>query len=72
MTRLDAIALLFTATVIYTLLIIIFRNLGGEQMTDYEIYLEKYATKHEITKEEAESHYIVREVKKYYEELQNV
>ena len=41
-------------------------------MTDYEIYLAKYCTKHNLTKEEAEKHCIVREVKKYYEELQNL
>lgn len=38
-------------------------------MTDYEIYLEKYMTKHELTKEEAENHLIVKIVKKYYEEV---
>lgn len=41
-------------------------------MTDYEIYLDRYCTEYNLTKEEAEKHYIVREVKKYYEELQNV
>lgn len=36
-------------------------------MTDYELYLEKFATKHEITKEEAEQMLIVKETKKFYE-----
>lgn len=40
-------------------------------MTDYEIYVEKYATEFEITKAEAETHAIVKIVKKYYEELNN-
>lgn len=40
-------------------------------MTKYEEYLEKYATKHKITIEEAESHLIVKIVKKFYEESDN-
>lgn len=40
-------------------------------MTDYEIYVEKYATIYKITKAEAETHAIVKEVKKYYEESNN-
>lgn len=37
-------------------------------MSDYEEYLEKYATKHKITIEEAESHLIVKIIKRFYEE----
>lgn len=37
-------------------------------MSDYEEYLERYCRKHKITKEEAESHALVKEIKKYYEE----
>lgn len=38
-------------------------------MSDFEAYLERYCKKHNITKEEAEAHALVKEVKKYYEEL---
>lgn len=38
-------------------------------MTDFEIYVERYCEQHKCTKEEAESHKLVREVKKYYGEL---
>lgn len=37
-------------------------------MTEYEKYLEKYCIKHEISKEEAEQHKLVKEAKAYYEE----
>lgn len=36
-------------------------------MSDYEQYLEKYCKKHKISKEEAEKHALVKEVKKQYE-----
>lgn len=36
-------------------------------MTSYEEYLEKYCTKHEVSKEEAEKHALVKEAKKHYE-----
>ncbi len=34
-----------------------------EKKSDYEEYLEKYCTKHRISREEAERHYLVREYK---------
>lgn len=36
--------------------------------SDYEEYLEKYCEKRRISRAEAEQHYLVREVKKIYEE----
>lgn len=38
---------------------------------DFDRYLEKYGTKHKITKEEAEKHVIVQEVKAQYEKKDN-
>lgn len=35
---------------------------------DYERYLEKYCNKHKISKEEAEKHELLQEVKKHYEQ----
>ena len=37
-------------------------------MSDYEIYLERYCEKRNIPKEVAETHLIVKLVKKSYEE----
>lgn len=37
-------------------------------MNDIDIYVERYCKKHNGTKEEAETHKLVQEVKKYYEE----
>lgn len=37
-------------------------------MSKYEEYLEKYCKKHEIAKEVAENHSLVKEVKKHYEQ----
>lgn len=34
---------------------------------DFEKYLEKYCAKHDISKEEAEKHAIVKDVRKQYE-----
>ena len=39
-----------------------------EKKSDYEEYLEKYCTKHRISREEAERHLLVREYKKECEE----
>lgn len=41
-------------------------------MDNYAQYLRHYAHQHGITIEEAESHSIVKEVKKYYEEKEDV
>ena len=35
--------------------------------TDFDIYVEKYSTKHKITTEEAKQHKLVKEVKEYYD-----
>lgn len=40
-------------------------------MSDYEIYVEKYSRDLHISKEEAETHAIVQETKKFYEESDN-
>lgn len=34
---------------------------------DYERYLEKFCTKHHLTREEAEEHNLIKTVKRYYE-----
>lgn len=34
---------------------------------DYELYLERYCEQHKISKEKAEKHSLVREIKSYYE-----
>ena len=34
---------------------------------DYNRFLERYCTKHGISKEEAETHQLVKEMKQYYE-----
>ena len=36
-------------------------------MNDFEIYVQKYATKHQISVEEALQHATVRDAKRYYE-----
>lgn len=36
-------------------------------MSNYDEYVKKYATKHEITEEEAEKHAMVKNVKDHYE-----
>lgn len=41
-------------------------------MGDFERYLERYCKKHEISPEEAKEHYLVKEVKVYYEERGDV
>ena len=41
-------------------------------MDNYAQYLKNYANKHGITIEEAETHATVKEVKKYYEEKDNL
>lgn len=38
--------------------------------SDYENYVEKFARDRNISKEEAEEHYIVKLVKRYYEDLE--
>lgn len=41
-------------------------------MTDFEEYLNKYCQKHNISREEALEHFIVKEIAKVYgEELKN-
>lgn len=40
-------------------------------MSDYEEYLKKYARDHKISVEEAESHLIVKIIKRFYEESDN-
>lgn len=42
-------------------------KLGGINMTDYEKYLERYCKSRGISKEEADEHAVVKEVKKQYE-----
>lgn len=37
-------------------------------MNDFEEFVAKYSKKHEITPEEAKTHYLVKEVQAYYEE----
>ena len=37
-------------------------------MSDFEVYLEKFCSQHNLTSEEAKEHRIVQEVKAYYEE----
>lgn len=37
-----------------------------EVESNFEMYLERYCVKHELTKEEAMKHALVREVEKYY------
>lgn len=40
-------------------------------MRDYERYLERYCETYKVTKEEAESHKLVQEVKHYYNEKES-
>ncbi len=40
-------------------------------MSDYELYVEKYSRDLHISKEEAETHALVKEAKTYYEESDN-
>lgn len=40
----------------------------AERLEEFNEYIERYSTKHRITSEEALSHKMVQEVKKYYEE----
>lgn len=35
---------------------------------NYERYIERYAKKHGITKEQAKTHYLAKSVKEYYDE----
>jgi hypothetical protein len=37
-------------------------------MAEIDEYIEKYCVKHEISREEAEKHAIVKEIAKYYED----
>ena len=39
--------------------------------SNYELYLERYCKTYGLTPEEAEQHYVVRDVKKYYEESES-
>jgi hypothetical protein len=39
-----------------------------EKKSDYEIYLDRYCTKHKVSREDAEKHNLVQEYKKYCEE----
>ena len=41
---------------------------GLTDLSDYEIYLEKYCKTYGVTKADAEKHYLVQAVKHYYEE----
>lgn len=38
-------------------------------MSDYEVYLERYCNKRNIPREVAETHLIVKLIKKYYEKI---
>ena len=40
-------------------------------MDNYDDYIKRYAEQHGITIEEAETHALVQEVKKFYKEGQN-
>ena len=42
-------------------------DLGEEANKDYERYLERYCKMYGYTREEAEKHQIVKDVKEYYE-----
>lgn len=46
--------------------------MSTEAEKDYEQYLEKYCVKHNLTKEEAEKHYLVKSAKQYYEKKGSV
>lgn len=39
-----------------------------EKKSDYEIYLDRYCTKHKVSREDAEKHNLVQEYKRYCEE----
>ena len=39
-----------------------------EKKSDYEIYLDRYCTKHKVSREDAEKHNLVQEYKLYCEE----
>lgn len=44
---------------------------GGNVMdkkSDYELYLDRYCTKHKVSREDAEKHNLVQEYKRYCEE----
>lgn len=40
--------------------------------SNYERYVERYAQKHEITKEQAKDHYLVKSAKEYYDEKERI
>ena len=39
-----------------------------ERKSDFELYVEKYCSKHRIAPDVAKTHYLVRDVKSYYDE----
>lgn len=39
-----------------------------EKKSDYEIYLDRYCTKHKVSREDAEKHNLVQEYKRYCDE----
>lgn len=39
-----------------------------EAHKDYDLYLDKYCVKHHLSKEEAEKHQLIRDVKRFYME----
>lgn len=45
--------------------------LGGKMNKDFQLYLQKYCTKHHLTEEEARKHELVKEVEKLYSKKEN-
>lgn len=43
-------------------------NVMMEKKSDYELYLDRYCTKHKVSREDAEKHNLVQEYKRYCEE----
>lgn len=43
----------------------------ADAKSDFERYVERYSVKHGLTKEQAEEHKVVQDVKEYYEEKES-
>ena len=43
-----------------------------EKLSDFELYLQRYMTKHKLPRDEAIQHKLVQEAKKYYEEKEGM
>ena len=43
-----------------------------EKETDFELYLQRYMTKHKLPRDEAIQHKLVQEAKQYYEEKEGM